>query len=397
MKVYAIKGNDGEPGYLKQSMKLPKSWAAKPLLEVLELFCATYNKKFPDTPISKDDHHFERPRGSTLFPDDQVGAALTDYCDVWVVPGAVKYKGPPPGTAAALEAEENRLRAEAEAEAARRTAEEEAKLAAEGKLKDQWRVKVKCVELDRGGMDVKSQYKIGDAVQVTIEPHATVGMLSNRIGLIVGSHPKHQFISHPRDPEAVLDPLAKLKDVMSEQVVLLLRIRMPDTRKVIEELSDDEGVVGEEGPFPDAPVEGECVDVAKRDKLMEECATNPTLENLSACLACGGAAASTLCKRAQLLLKAQRPRAAALDASAALALNPDSARAYKIRGRARRLAADYEGAAADFGQAQRIDFDPDVRPDLVYCSTRSAKIRAIKLAEEHNAALDAAKAEGEAQ
>ena len=84
-------------------------------------------------------------------------------------------------------------------------------------------------------------------------------------------------------------------------------------------------------------------------------------------------------------------------ASAALALNPDSARAYKIRGRARRLAGDYEGAAADFGQAQRIDFDPDVRPDLVYCSTRSAKIRAIKLAEEHNAALDAAKAEGEAQ
>ena len=105
MKVYAIKGNDGEPGYLKQSMKLPKSWAAKPLLEVLELFCATYNKKFPDSPISKDDHHFERPKGSTLFPDDQVGAALTDYCDVWVVPGAVKYKGPPPGTAAALEAE----------------------------------------------------------------------------------------------------------------------------------------------------------------------------------------------------------------------------------------------------------------------------------------------------
>ena len=41
-----------------------------------------------------------------------------------------------------------------------------------------------------------------------------------------------------------------------------------------------------------------------------------------------------------------------------------------------RLAGDYEGAAADFGQAQRIDFDPDVRPDLVYCSTRAAKIRA---------------------
>ena len=107
--------------------------------------------------------------------------------------------------------------------------------------------------------------------------------------------------------------------------------------------------------------------------------------------------ATTLAKRADCLLKLDRPRGAASDCTAALSVNPDSARAYKIRGRARRKIPDYEGAAADFGQAQRIDFDPDVRPDLVYCSTRAAKIRAIKLAEEHNAALDAAKAEGEAQ
>ena len=48
MKVYCIKGSEGAPGYLKQSMKLPKSWSSKPLLEVLKLFCETYNKKFPD-------------------------------------------------------------------------------------------------------------------------------------------------------------------------------------------------------------------------------------------------------------------------------------------------------------------------------------------------------------
>jgi len=106
MKIYAIKGSEGQPGYLKQSMKLPKSWATKPLLEVLQLFCTTYNKKFPDAQISPEGYHFERPLGSTLFPDDHVGAALAEYCDVFVVEGAVKYKGPPPGTAAAAEAAE---------------------------------------------------------------------------------------------------------------------------------------------------------------------------------------------------------------------------------------------------------------------------------------------------
>ena len=190
MKVYCIKGSEGAPGYLKQSMKLPKSWSSKPLLEVLKLFCETYNKKFPDAPIDAEAWHLEKPLGSTLFPDDQVGAALTEYCDVFCVEGAVKYKGPPPGTAAALEEQEALERAREAEEAAKRTAEEDAALAAAGKLKDQWSIKVRCVSLDRGGMDVKSQYKVGDVVSVTIEPHATVGMLSNRIGLMVGCHPQ---------------------------------------------------------------------------------------------------------------------------------------------------------------------------------------------------------------
>ena len=182
MKIYCIKGTEGTPGYLKQSMKLPKSWGSKPLLEVLKLFVDTHNKKFPEGAIDAGGWHLERPLGSTLFPDDHVDSALADYCDVFCVEGGVKYKGPPPGTAAALEEKEALERAREAEEAARRTAEEDAALAAEGKLKDQWSVRVKCVALDRGGMDVKSQYKVGDVVAVTIEPHATVGMLSNRIG-----------------------------------------------------------------------------------------------------------------------------------------------------------------------------------------------------------------------
>ena len=100
-----------------------------------------------------------------------------------------------------------------------------------------------------------------------------------------------------------------------------------------------------------------------------------------------------LCKRADLLLKAGRPKAAEIDCEAALAKNPDSAKAYKLRGKARRKLGEYEAAAADLGQAQRIDFDDGILDDLKYCSTRAAKMRAIALAEEHNAKL--AEADGE--
>jgi suppressor of tumorigenicity protein 13 len=94
-----------------------------------------------------------------------------------------------------------------------------------------------------------------------------------------------------------------------------------------------------------------------------------------------------VCKRAEALLKAGRPAAAAADATAALAINPDSAKGYKLRGKARRLLGDYDDAAADFGQAQRIDFDDSIIADLNYVSKRAKKIRANALAAEHNASL----------
>ena len=390
---------------MKQSMKLPKSWSSKPLLEVLKLFCETYNKKFPDAPIDAEAWHLEKPLGSTLFPDDHVDSALSDYCDVFCVEGAVKYKGPPPGTAAALEEQEALERAREAEEAAKRTAEEDAALAAAGKLKDQWNVKVRCVALDRGGMDVKSQYKVGDVVSVTIEPHATVGMLSNRIGLMVGCHPKHQYVFHPRDgaaenfcKEKRMDPLAKLKDVTNEKVVLELVIKMPDTRKVVEPVSDDEGCVGAEAappPPPADPATSACEEWEKQAQLKEAAEAlkaagdfDAAVDKYSEAFALGGVSAMMVCKRAEALLKAGRPSAAAADCDVALDINPDSAKAYKLRAKARRKLGDYDAAAADFGQAQRIDFDDSVLDELNYVTKRAKKIRAKKLAEEHNKALD---------
>lgn len=398
--MYIHKGREGDPGYVKQSIKLPKSWSTKQISEVLSLFVESYNKKHPEMAISSETWHLERPLGSTLYPDDQIDTTLSDYCDVWCVEGAVKYKGPPPGTAAALEAKEAEERKALEEAAAAR----EANSAGNGPDAATWKVKVKCVSLDRGGMDVKSQWKVGDVAAVVIEPHATVGMLSNRLGLMVGAHPKHQHIYHPGSLEKELDPLVKLKDVMAtDMVVLELVIKVPLVKRVVEDVSDDEAFTGPEEVDPPPPPSTEsCEDFEKqaeiKGKADEEAAAGKVPEALqlySEAIALGGASAALLCKRGELLLKAGRPSAAVADASSALEVNQDSAKAYRLRAKAYRKLGKYDESSADFGQAQRIDYDDSVVQEQSYVTRRAKKLRAKLLAEQENAAAAASEQEDE--
>ena len=56
----------------------------------------------------------------------------------------------------------------------------------------------------------------------------------------------------------------------------------------------------------------------------------------------------------------KRPMAAIRDCTEALKLNPDSAKAYKIRGKSYRRLRDFEKAHKDLAEAQKIDFDDDI-------------------------------------
>ena len=62
-------------------------------------------------------------------------------------------------------------------------------------------------------------------------------------------------------------------------------------------------------------------------------------------------------KRGEAYLKLKRPNAAIASADSALKMNPDSAKAFKVRGMARRMLAQWEAAAADLGTGLNIDFD----------------------------------------
>lgn len=78
MKIYAIWGTEGSPDYIKQSMKLPKSWSDKPVSQVVELFVETYNKKHADAPLDAATLHLEKPLGSIVIPSEHISTALAE-------------------------------------------------------------------------------------------------------------------------------------------------------------------------------------------------------------------------------------------------------------------------------------------------------------------------------
>mmetsp|Transcript_10025 Transcript_10025/g.14490 ORF Transcript_10025/g.14490 Transcript_10025/m.14490 type:complete len:390 (+) Transcript_10025:94-1263(+) len=80
--------------------------------------------------------------------------------------------------------------------------------------------------------------------------------------------------------------------------------------------------------------------------------------------------------RADCLLKLNRPRAAIRDCDEALKINPDSAKSFKIRGRAKKLLGDWKGARKDLSESQAIDFDDDAVEDLKFVSEKAREIEA---------------------
>merc|ERR1719421_1053873 len=81
-------------------------------------------------------------------------------------------------------------------------------------------------------------------------------------------------------------------------------------------------------------------------------------------------------KRADILLKLKRPNACIQDCTAALAVNPDSAKAYRLRGKAHRLLGHWEDAHKDLAQGQKLDFDDDTVDMQKFIDAKWKKIEA---------------------
>eukprot|EP00747_Dinoflagellata_sp_TGD_P098422 gnl/TRDRNA2_/TRDRNA2_167447_c0_seq2.p1 gnl/TRDRNA2_/TRDRNA2_167447_c0~~gnl/TRDRNA2_/TRDRNA2_167447_c0_seq2.p1 ORF type:complete len:502 (+),score=128.88 gnl/TRDRNA2_/TRDRNA2_167447_c0_seq2:227-1507(+) len=101
------------------------------------------------------------------------------------------------------------------------------------------------------------------------------------------------------------------------------------------------------------------------------------LAKLTDAIAIGCASALMYSRRAQLLLQLSRPKAAINDCDAALAINPDSGKAFKIRARAHMKLKHWKQAHSDFQEGLRIDYDEGTYEESLSVAAKMKDINAL--------------------
>lgn len=272
----------------------------------------------------------------------------------------------------------------------------------------QWTIKIKLVELDRGEVHVKNRWNKGEMISVQIEPHGTVSMLKQRVALIIAAHEKWQTL---KVGDSVLDDVSAKLDCIegiTDGCVIDLYAQAPKEKEEdLGELSDDPDALAEESEAPPGLPEGEAMDKElseeEEDKqnaakgaaaeLLEDGDKAAALAKLTEAVMVGNPNAMLLAKRGELLLKMKRPSAAIIDATAALKKNPDSAKAYRIRGKAYRYLSKWTEAVDDFAQCQQIDFDDSIADVHKYCTRRKVWHMKMEVRKQKQAKLAEAETE----
>merc|ERR1712118_650566 len=109
-------------------------------------------------------------------------------------------------------------------------------------------------------------------------------------------------------------------------------------------------------------------------EAMEDGDMKKALDKYTEAIKIGNVSAMMYTKRADMLLKSKRPLACIADCDAALEINPDSAKAFRLRGKAHRKLGHYEEAHKDISVAQKLDFDDDLCEMQQFVAKRWTKI-----------------------
>merc|ERR1711862_1060684 len=107
------------------------------------------------------------------------------------------------------------------------------------------------------------------------------------------------------------------------------------------------------------------------------------LEKYTAAILAAQPSALLYANRADVLLKLKRAKHAVRDCDEALKINPDSAKALRIRGVAKKELEMYEEALKDLSQAQAVDYDDSVVEHLKVCMEKHKELEKKK-ADERN-------------
>lgn len=131
-----------------------------------------------------------------------------------------------------------------------------------------------------------------------------------------------------------------------------------------ERLPEDPEPYPEKGPAGEIEFTDEQMDKMGEIKqqaaeALEDGDLKQALEKYTAVVKMGNTTAMVYAKRAEILLKLKRPNACIADCDAAVAINPDSGKAYRLRGKAHRRLGHWGEAHKDLSTAQQLDFDDD--------------------------------------
>mmetsp|Transcript_39402 Transcript_39402/g.112478 ORF Transcript_39402/g.112478 Transcript_39402/m.112478 type:complete len:449 (+) Transcript_39402:58-1404(+) len=129
-------------------------------------------------------------------------------------------------------------------------------------------------------------------------------------------------------------------------------------------LPEDSPPFPEQGPAGEIELTDEQMDAQGAAKqaaveALEDGKLEEALQKYTEAIKIGNVSAMMYAKRAELLLKLKRPNACIADCTAAIGVNPDSGKAYRIRGKAHRRLGHWEDAHKDLSMGQKLDFDDD--------------------------------------
>lgn len=136
------------------------------------------------------------------------------------------------------------------------------------------------------------------------------------------------------------------------------------------EEDDPERLAEDAEPYPEKSPEGEIEltddQLDKQGEIkqqavdaLEDGDLQKALDKYTEVIKIGNATAMLYAKRAEILLKLKRPNACISDCTSAISINPDSGKAYRLRGKAQRKLGRWEEAHQDLSKGQQLDYDDD--------------------------------------
>lgn len=152
-----------------------------------------------------------------------------------------------------------------------------------------------------------------------------------------------------------------------------------DNSGVIEPDNDEPLDIGDASVEPtDEMLEESCEKRSQAMELQTEGKLEESVKLWTEAIVKNPSSAILFAKRANVLLKLEKPNAAIRDANRALELNPDQALAYKIRGRANRLLGNWEDAAKDLAMACKLDYTDEANDWLKEVMPNAKKLQEHK-------------------